>query len=255
MLTAQRKGLLLDALRLDGRVIAKDFAERLGLSEDTIRRDLRELATEGRLTHVHGGALPISPANQDYTARQQVATDSKRRVAAQAVAVLNDGQTVFIDGGTTSLAVCQLLPTEMTLRVITHSPTIASAFIGHRNVEVLLIGGRLYPHSMVTVGAVALEQVQAVRADVFLLGVSGISVEEGLTTGDPEEAAMKRAFIARAAQTYVLASQEKLATASPFRVTGLDGVTAAISDHEASDSIIQGLASAGLRFLASPPVS
>ncbi len=195
MLTAERKALVLEVLARDGRIVAKDLADRLDVSEDTVRRDLRELAAEGRLIRVHGGAMPVSPATQDFTARRSVATDSKRRVAAIAAALVEPGQTVYLDGGTTSLALCEQLPATLRATVITHAPTVAVALNDHPGVEVLLIGGRMYPHSVVTVGAVALEQLDGTRADVFFMGVSGIDAGAGLTTGDAEEAAMKRACV------------------------------------------------------------
>ena len=250
MLTVERKALLLDTLTRDGRIVAKDVAAQLDVSDDTIRRDLRELAADGKLIRVHGGAMPVSPATQDFTARQQVATDSKSRVAAKAASLVEPGQTVFIDGGTTSLALCASFPDTLHAQVITHAPTVAVALNDHPRVEVLLIGGRMYPHSVVTVGAVALEQIDGMRADVFFLGVSGIDAKAGLTTGDAEEAAMKRAFLRRAAETYVLASAEKLGTTARFKVSGLTDVTAAICDGEADPKQVRSLAKAGLAILA-----
>jgi DeoR/GlpR family transcriptional regulator of sugar metabolism len=251
MLTAERKALLLDTLTRDGRIVAKHVAVQLAISEDTIRRDLRELAAEGRLIRVHGGAMPVSPATQDFTARQQVATDSKHRVAVKAASLVESGQTVFVDGGTTSLAMCRCLPDTLRAQVITHAPTVAVALNDHPGIEVLLIGGRMYPHSVVTVGAVALEQIDGMRADVFFLGVSGIDPKAGLTTGDAEEAAMKRAFLNRAGETYVLASAEKLGTTARFRVSGLADVTAAICDTDAATDPkqVRALAKAGLAIL------
>lgn len=251
MLTAERKALVLDVLARDGRVVAKDLAERLGVSEDTVRRDLRELAADGRLIRVHGGAMPVSPATQDFAARRRVATDSKRRVAAAAARLIEPGQTVYVDGGTTSLALCDQIPASLRATVITHSPTVAVALNDHPAIEVLLIGGRMYPHSMVAVGAVALEQLDGTRADVFFMGVSGIDAKAGFTTGDVEEAAMKRAFLQRAAETYVLASAEKLGTTARFRVTSLAGVTAALCDDEADAKQVRSLERAGLRVMIS----
>lgn len=251
MLTAERKALVLELLGRDGRVVARDLAERLDVSDDTVRRDLRELAAEGRLIRVHGGAMPVSPATQDFTARRSVATESKRVVvAAAAAALIEPGSTVFVDGGTTSLALCAQLPLTARATVITHAPTVAVALNDHPGVEVLLIGGRMYPHSVVTVGAVALEQLEGMRADLFFMGVSGIDAEAGLTTGDAEEAAMKRAFLQRAADTYVLASTEKLGTTARFRVAGLADVTAAIHDGDADPDQLAALSAAGLRLLA-----
>src|SRR3954470_23767884 len=150
MLTAHRKQLLLDRLRRDGRVVAKDLSAELDLSEDTIRRDLRELAGEGLLQRVHGGALPASPTVANLAARRDMATDEKRRLGRKAATLVSAGQRIFIDGGTTNLELVRSLPLGTTLTVITHSPTIAAALEPHQSIEVILIGGRLYRHSMVT---------------------------------------------------------------------------------------------------------
>jgi DeoR/GlpR family transcriptional regulator of sugar metabolism len=230
MLTTQRKQVILELLTRDGGVVAKDLAAHWDVSEDTVRRDLRELAAEGLLQRVHGGALPISAASGDFEARQTVATGEKQIVARLAAGLIGNGQTVFIDGGTTGRTLCRVLPADLRATVITHSPTIAVELTAHPGVDVFLIGGRMYPHSVVATGAVAAEQVAAVSADVFFMGVSGVHHRAGLTTGDQEEAAIKRAISRRSSETYVLASSEKLGTASPFRVIPFGEVTAAITD-------------------------
>ena len=159
MLTQERRNLILSVLKRDGRILAKPLSRELGLSEDTIRRDLRELAGAGLLQRVHGGALPASPATADMAAR-----------------------------------------------------------------------GRLFRHSMVAVGAAALEAILRVRADIFFLGVTGVHPEAGLTTGDAEEAAMKRTLAGQASDTYVLASAEKIGAVSPYKVLGLRAITAILTD-------------------------
>src|SRR6188472_1389597 len=135
MLVAQRRELLLDRLQRDGRLVAKDVAAELGMTEDSVRRDLRELAAAGLCQRVYGGALPVSPAVVDYAARSAVAVESKQRVAAAAVRLIQPGSTVLLDGGTTTLAVARALPADLTLTVVTHSPTIAAALVDHPTVE------------------------------------------------------------------------------------------------------------------------
>jgi DeoR/GlpR family transcriptional regulator of sugar metabolism len=241
MLAAQRRDLLLERLRTDGRVIARTLAAELGISDDSIRRDLRELAAAGLCQRVYGGALPASPATADYAARQNVAVAGKQRVAAAAAALVEPGSTAIIDGGTTALAVVRALPADLRATVVTHSPTVASALAGHRDVDVYLIGGRLFKHSMVACGAVAVEAARGLHADLFLLGVTGIHPEAGLTTGDPDEAAMKRALAHQAADTYVLASSEKVGAASRFTVLPLGEVAGVITDTSPDDPTIRAL--------------
>lgn len=249
MLAASRKDLLLERLKRDGRIVAKEIAVELGLSEDSVRRDLRELDAAGLAVRVYGGALPASPAVADYAARATVAPESKRRVAAAAAALVEPGSTVILDGGTTTRAVVDTLPKTLECTIITHSPTIAAALLDHA-ASVFLIGGTLFKHSAVACGAAAVEAAARVSADLFFLGVTGVHPSAGLTTGDPDEAAMKRALAARAADTFVLASSEKIGAASRYGVLPIDAVAAVITDADAADPTLHELASKGTRIVA-----
>ncbi|MES2610514.1 MAG: DeoR/GlpR family DNA-binding transcription regulator [Pseudomonadota bacterium] len=221
MLTTQRKQLILQRLTQEGQVVAKALSDEWGISEDTVRRDLRELAADGKLQRVHGGALPASDAVGDLRVRQALAPDEKRLLGRTGAAMVRPGQVVILDGGTTSLQVVQHLPLDLRATVVTHSPVVAAALAGHAHIEVLSLGGRLYRHSMVNVGASVVEAAERLRADLFLMGVTGVHAEAGLSTGDFEEATVKRALHRRAAETVVLASTDKLGAASPFTVAAL----------------------------------
>jgi DeoR/GlpR family transcriptional regulator of sugar metabolism len=250
MLAAQRRELLLSRLRADGRLIAKDLAAELAVSEDSVRRDLRELAAAGLCQRVYGGALPVSPAVADYATRAHVAVDSKRRVAVTAAGLVQSGSTLILDGGTTALLVAQALPRDLHATVVTHSPTVAVALIDHPEIEIYLLGGSLFKHSVVTCGAAAAEAAQTVTADLFLLGVTGVHHQAGLTTGDADEAAMKRTLARRAADTYVLASAEKIGAASPFSVLPLSAVNGIITDAPPQDPTIERLHAANVTVIA-----
>lgn len=249
MLAAERREHLLGLLTDEGKVIAKDVAADLGISEDSVRRDLRDLAAEGLCQRVYGGALPVSPAVAGYTARQAVAPDGKRKVAALAAKLIRPGGAVILDGGTTALALARALPHELPCTVITHSPTIAAALLDHPRAELFLLGGRLFKHSAVTCGAAAVEAAQNVSADLCLLGVTGVHPEVGLTTGDADEAAMKRALASRAAETYVLASSEKIGTASRYRVLPWQKITGLVTDAPATDPVLARLVGLGVEIL------
>jgi DeoR/GlpR family transcriptional regulator of sugar metabolism len=241
MLAAQRRELLLARLERDRRLVAKDVAAELGVSEDSVRRDLRDLAAAGLCQRVYGGALPASPAVVDYDARRAVGVPSKQRVAAAAAALIRPGVTAILDGGTTALAVAHALPPDLRATIVTHSPTVAAALAEHPGVEIYVLGGRLFRHSVVACGAAAVEAAQVVNADLFLLGVTGVHPDAGLTTGDADEAAMKRALSRRAADTYVLASAEKIGAASRFGVLPLTEVAAVVTDAPADDETVQRL--------------
>lgn len=225
MLTAQRKQLILSRLASHGQIVAGELALELGTSEDTIRRDLRELAQQGKLQRVHGGALPASAATGDLRVRQQVSTDEKQALGRCGAQLIKTGQVVMLDGGTTAIQVARQLPADLRATVITHSPNVAVELAAHRHIEIIVLGGRLFRHSMVNVGASVIEAAARFRADLFFLGVTGVHPEAGLSTGDAEEADVKRALHARAAETVVLASSEKLLSASAFVIAPMKALS------------------------------
>jgi DeoR/GlpR family transcriptional regulator of sugar metabolism len=225
MLTSERKALLLDRLAAEGRLVAADLARELRVSEDTVRRDLRDLAAEGRLLRVHGGALPLSPTHQPLARRIGLEAETKVRLARAAAGLVRPGQVVVIDGGTTHLALVSALPGDLACTVVTHSPGVAAALDAHDRIDVILLGGRLFRHSMVAMGAATVAGYAGLRADLCFLGVTGVHPELGLTTGDAEEAALKRVMAASAAEVVVLATPDKLAAVSPWAIGPLDGLS------------------------------
>lgn len=226
----ERKEQLLHTLTTDGKILAKDAARALGVSEDTIRRDLRELAAAGLCRRVYGGALPLPAAQAAYEERASLNTDGKTRVAAVAASLVQPGMTVVLDGGTTALQIARRLADDLAATIVTHSPTVAVELLGRSNIEAVLLGGRLFRHSAVATGAATVEAAMRINADLFLMGVTGVNAEFGLTTGDSDEAVVKRTFAERSAETYVLASSEKIGAASPFQVLPLEAVSGIITD-------------------------
>lgn len=151
------------------------------------------MAREGLLVRVHGGALPASSALGDFAARSQIANADKIAIGRAAARLVRPGQVVFVDGGTTSAQVVRHLPAELRATIVTHSPSVAVELVAHPNIEVIMLGGRLFRHSVVSVGAATLEAIGKVRADLYLMGVSSVHPKAGLSTGDFEEACVKRA--------------------------------------------------------------
>jgi DeoR/GlpR family transcriptional regulator of sugar metabolism len=247
MLTAKRKKLILSRLAADGQIVAKDLAQELGTSEDTVRRDLRDLAQVGKLQRVHGGAMPASVAVGDIKVREQVSPREKIELGRAGASMIRPGQVVILDGGTTALQVaCHLAP-ALRATIVTHSPTVAVEAAKHPYVDILMLGGRLYRHSMVNVGAALIDAVARLRADVYFMGVTGVHPKAGLSTGDAEEAAVKRALHERSAETIVLASAEKLMAASPFLVTAFEDITLLVVPQKTPDRIVRTLRAGGIK--------
>ncbi|MGU7842049.1 DeoR/GlpR family DNA-binding transcription regulator [Burkholderia sp. AW33-5] len=246
MLTTQRKKAILDALARDGQVLAVELSAQYGVSEDTIRRDLRELAAEGLLQRVHGGALPASPAVAPFAQREALETAEKRRIARRAAQMIAPGQVAIVDGGTTSALLVSQLPPDLRATIVTHSPSVAVALAAHPSIDVILIGGRLYKHSIVAVGAAAMEGISRIHADLYFMGVTGVHPVAGLSTGDFEEAAIKRALAERAGETVVLASQSKLRAASQFVIGELALAQAIVVEQETDAALTEPIEAAGV---------
>ncbi|MFN9014676.1 MAG: DeoR/GlpR family DNA-binding transcription regulator [Hyphomonadaceae bacterium] len=248
MLTEQRKRYLLALLAKDGRIVAKSAASDLNLSEDTIRRDLRELASEGKLQRVHGGARPASPAVGALLTRALIAPSEKEAIGRCAAAMILPGQLVFIDGGTTALQLAKHLDRQLNATIVTHSPQVATALCDHA-VQVHLIGGRLFKQSMVIVGATALLSLKDFRPDVFFMGVTGIHPEAGLTTGDAEEAVMKRAIAEASGELVVMASSEKLLAASSFVILDTNRANTVLVPDDTKEATVRQFTSLGIEVI------
>jgi DeoR/GlpR family transcriptional regulator of sugar metabolism len=251
MLAAERRDLLLARLRRDGKLVARDAASELGLSEDSVRRDLRELAAAGLCQRVYGGALPPAPAGATTThaGRSGIAPESKRRVGARASYLIAPGSTVILDGDTTGVAVAEALRPDLAATIITPSPLVAAALTEHPTVDVFVLGGRLDKKGAVMSGAVAAEAASRISADLCLLTVSGVHEEAGLTFGDPDGAAVRRILIGRAADTYVLGSLDKIGVVAPYTVTGLSEVTGIVTDAPSYHTTIQQLRQQGVNII------
>jgi DeoR/GlpR family transcriptional regulator of sugar metabolism len=240
VLSAERKQLILERAGQDGRVVASELSREFGVSEDTIRRDLRELAADGLLHRVHGGALPLPrpPVSVSYAARAAQAPEAKAAIARAAARLVRAGQLVAIDGGTTPLEVAQHLPPDLRLTVVTHSLPVLSAMAVRPNVELIAVGGKVFGEALVTVGPVAVDAYRAMRPDVCFFGVAGIDVEAGLTVLNLEEALVKRAMIEGAGQVIAVAAADKLGTAGPFAVAPISRVTHLVTDRSAPADVL-----------------
>ncbi len=206
MLTAERRRSIMQTLQREGKVYASELSKAMHVSEDTIRRDLRELASAGMLQRVHGGALPRSPATASFMERQQQAPGAKASIAQTAVAE-------------------------------------------HPEIEVIVIGGKLYKHELVNVGAATVEAFRNIRADLCILGIGSLHPEVGISTSNLEEAYVKRAMIASAAEVVALTSAEKLGTAAPYIIGPLSDLTHIVTERSVPDEVLAPYRALGITLL------
>ena len=249
MLSAERRNFILQVLRRDGRILAQALSDELGVSIDTIRRDLRDLAEEGVLLRVHGGALPVSPAATSFVERQRNLTAEKVSIAARAAQLARNGMVISMGGGTTNVQTAQHFPRDLQATVITHNPPVAVALAEHPNVEVILTGGKLFKYTMVTVGVETVEAFQRMRADLCFLGVCSLHPEVGISNVHYEESQVQRAMIANAGEVAALAPSEKLGTASPFILGPLTDLNLMITDKVPGEEILAPYKALGIEVI------
>jgi len=230
MLTVERRQAILGRLEREGKVVASELVSALGVSEDTVRRDLRELAAAGLVQRVHGGALPPTPAAATFAQRLEIAPVAKAHLAEAALPLLEGASVLLLDGGTTALELARRLPRDRACTVLTNAPPVAVALAAHPRAEVVLIGGRLLKDSQVAVGAPTVDALRQVRADVCVLGICSLHPELGVTATDCEEAHVKRAMVEASAEVLALATADKLHTAAPWVVAPLSDVTHLVTD-------------------------
>ena len=248
MLKEERHRHILDLLQRDGKVLAADLAARLGMSEDTARRDLSELDSAGVLQRVHGGALP-RPPSIPYMLRDNEGDTVKRAMAEVAAGLVRDGQVIVMDSGTTVLAVARCLPATLRATVITNSVPLAAVLSHHPTVEVRVVGGTLNKAAQALLGVPAVEALGWVHADLCLLGVCSLHPEVGISVPDIEEAYVKRAMVLHSTAVVAVAGAEKLGTAERYVVAPLHGLTHLITARTMTEAALAPYREAGVTVL------
>jgi DeoR/GlpR family transcriptional regulator of sugar metabolism len=219
LLLQERHSLILLQLDAHGRVLAPDLARQMNVSEDTVRRDLRDLAAAGYCQKVYGGAVRSPSPMDSSTLAQRLTrqTDSKSRLATTAAGLVAPGCIVFIDAGSSNLSIAKALP-RMPLTVITNAPLIAAALAERTDMELILVGGRVDPRSGAILGAGALREAELTRPDLFIMGACTVDAQAGIGAFHFDEACFKRSVAAISKATLVAATRDKLGTAAPYHV-------------------------------------
>ncbi|WP_019998019.1 DeoR/GlpR family DNA-binding transcription regulator [Aureimonas ureilytica] len=259
-LTPERQTLIRDRLSREGRVLASELAREFAVSEDTIRRDLRELASAGLCRRVYGGALPPAPGLVPLRKRREEAEERKRALAvalAERIAEMTrPNATIFIDAGSTNIHVAEALDQSLAATVVTHAPAIACALADKPALDVVLFGGRVNRHTGACLGAVSQREAEAMRPDLLVLGICGVDAEIGITAQDYEDAAFKREIGARAGAVVAAALNEKLASVTPFPVLEPGRIDTLVVEHDAPPQALAEFEAAGIRILrARPPLT
>ncbi len=233
----ERQQLILNRLAIDHHVYIGELCEEFGTSYDTVRRDITELDEAGKLKRVHGGAISRMGIPAEYIRRSDLENRAKRSMAAKAVRLIADGETLLVDGGTSNMELMRQLPDGLRLTVYTNSLPLANEFCDRKNFTIHLLGGEVLATSRVTVGVPVVEALQTIRPDWLSLGVCAIDPVVGISNINYDENLVKRSMIARARKTLVMADNSKLYTAEPYVAASLTDIDYLIVEDDTVEKL------------------
>lgn len=211
LLSEERRREIVELVHSDGRALVRDLAKRYRTSLITIRKDLEHLHRRGLIERTHGGALSLRAGaliDRSLQEKEKLHREQKQRIAEAAACIVQEGQVVILDSGTTTTAVARALRRFQNLTIITNAVNIAALLAGS-SIEVILTGGTLRKNSFSLVGPLAEDALRHVNADILFLGVDGIDRPSGLTTPNLQEARVNRVMIEAARRTVLVADSSK----------------------------------------------
>jgi DeoR family transcriptional regulator of aga operon len=248
--TEERQSLILDLLLRQGRLTVAEIVEHFKVSEATARRDLEALAEQGKIQRVHGGALPLrqAPPEPPLLQRESERFFEKHRIAQAAAALVQDGETVFIASGSTTLQVARQLRGRP-LTVITNSLPVMNTLANVPNVSLIGIGGELRQSELSFVGHIAEQAIAELRADKVILGVHALSIEHGLTSDYLPEVLTDRAILKIGREVILVADHTKFNTVSTAFIAPITAVHCLVTDSAAPAEQVAALRELGLRVI------
>lgn len=236
-----------------GRMSVNQLAREYDVTTETVRRDLSTLERMGLVRRVHGGVVPpssLSLIEAGLRERDQVNPERKERIARAALEQLpSSGGTILLDAGTTTSRFAALLPPDHELTVVTHGVPIAARLAGQRQIDLRLLPGRVRRTTQAAVGADTITALSQLRVDVAFLGTNGVTAEHGLTTPDPDEAAVKRALIASARRVVALADASKFGVETAVRFAAAGEIDVLVTDSDVSSADRRALTKAGVEVV------
>jgi len=235
----ERQQKVVDEVSINRQVSCSFLSEKLNVSEDTIRRDIKELDKKGLLTKIHGGAISTMQKLYHYNEDVIYKREEKVLIAQKAITLVKDGMVIIMSGGTTNLMLAKLLPKDLKATIYTYSLPIAMQLAEHPTVETIFIGGRIQRDSMVTTGIDVIQFLSSITANLCFIGISGFSLEQGITEEGYEVALIKKQMIKSSEHNVYLSTSNKLDLRLNYDVCSLKEIDIAITDLDIKDPILK----------------
>lgn len=236
----ERHNLILKQINLHNKVLSVDLSNLLNVSDDTIRRDLKELATEGKVLKVHGGAQHPSFRSPFDSRNTVYALNEKQVIAQKTINLFKNEMTILTEGGTTITELAKKIPLQLRATFFTVSPQVAITLSEHPNLHVIGIGGTLTKNSYIHVGASVINQLNDLKVDLCVIGANAFSVEAGLSDSDWEIVQVLKAMVRCAKKVAVVTISEKLNTVQKLKVCDLNSIHYLITELPAHDPRLNG---------------
>jgi DeoR/GlpR family transcriptional regulator of sugar metabolism len=249
MLKKERQAFILHQVNLHNKVLSASLSGEMDVSEDTVRRDLQELADEGRIIKVHGGALSHSFNYMGSPVAKIYAHDLKKAIAQKVVSLIKDGMFVLTTGGTTILEIARILPPQLKATFISGSVPAVLEYLHHPNIEVIIIGDKVSKNSKITVGGDAIAKIKQIKADLCLMGVNSIDIKNGVTDNDWDVVQVKKAMIESSQKTVCLTISEKINSFQPIQVCDIGEIDTLVTELSPGDELLQPYRLAGIELL------
>lgn len=249
MLKKERQAYILHQVNLHNKVLSSSLCTEIHVSEDTIRRDLQELADEGKIIKVHGGALSHSFNHVHFPVNGVYSQNQKKTIAQKAVGLIRNGMFVLTSGGTTIIEMARCLPPQLKATFISGSIPAVLEYMHHPNIEVILIGDKISKSSKITVGSEAIAKIKQVKADICFLGTNAIDAEHGITDNDWEVVQLKKAMIDSCQKVVCLSIAEKINTVQPIQVCKLTEIDTLITELNPGNPVLQAYVDAGIEVI------
>ncbi len=227
-----RQPSILEIARREGRVMVEDLAERLEVTQQTIRRDLTELADAGKLERVHGGAIyPSGVTNIGYEERRGLNEVAKARIAGACAAAIPDGASVFVNIGTSTEAVARALLTHKNLMVVTNNMNVANILVENPHCEIIVAGGALRRSDGGLVGNLTMRTIEQFKFDIAVIGCSAMDMDGDLLDYDVQEVGVSQTIIAHARQVFLVMDHSKIGRAAPAKIASLKEIDRCFTDQ------------------------
>ncbi|MFY0601990.1 MAG: DeoR/GlpR transcriptional regulator [Cyclobacteriaceae bacterium] len=249
MLKEERQHIILTEIKSNNKVHSSTLSKRLDVSEDTIRRDLKELSENGHIKKVHGGAM-ANPLMPEIVKNQKISDQSEHSIIAEkALSLVEENKVILMEGDESNLFLVNLLPKDFSATVFTNSLKIASSLHSFPDVDTFLLGGKVSKKASVTVGLEVINNLQEIHADLCFMEASSMHIDMGITDADRDRTHVKKAMIGASSKVIALCLARRVGRIQPFKIDGFEKIDTMITEVNASNQHIEAFSSKGIKLI------